>query len=68
MTVLSRLPSEGCRAISGAARNGEKMMNAMEPNLLPGARGLYALASRALGTYKGGPAGRHVVWRSGRAF
>ena len=43
-------------------------MNAMEPNLLPGARGLYALASRALGAYKGGPAGRHVVWRSGWAF
>ncbi len=57
MTGLSRLPSDGCRAISGAARNGEKLMNAVEPNLLPGVRGLYALASRAPGTYKGGPAG-----------
>ena len=43
-------------------------MDAMEPNLLPGVRGLYALASHAPGAYKGGPAGRHVVWRSGRAF
>ena len=42
-------------------------MNAMEPNLLPGVRGLYALASRAPGTYKGGrPAGCYVVWHSGR--
>lgn len=43
-------------------------MNAIESNFMPGARGLFAFASRALGTYKGGPAGRHVVWRSGRAF
>ena len=32
-------------------------MNAMESKFTPGARGLYALASRAPGAYKGGPAG-----------
>lgn len=43
-------------------------MNAIKSDFMPGVRGLYALASRAPGAYKGGPAGRHMVWRSGRAF
>lgn len=57
MTILCRLPSDG-----------RELMNAIKSDFMPGVRGLYALASRAPGAYKGGPAGRHVVWRSGRAF
>lgn len=42
-------------------------MNAIKSDFMPGVRGLYALASRAPGTYKvGRPVGRYVVWRSGR--
>ncbi len=43
-------------------------MNAIKSDFMPGARGLYALALRAPGAYKAALAGRHVVWRSGRAF
>ena len=50
------------------AKKGNDSMNAMELNFMPGARGLYALALRAPGAYKAALAGRHVVWRSGRAF
>ena len=57
MTILCRLPSDG-----------RELMNAIKSDFMPGVRGLYAPALRVPGTYKGGPAGRHVVWRSGRAF
>ena len=51
-----------------AEQNGSVSMNAIELKFSPGVRGLYALASRAPGTYKGGrPAGCYVVWHSGRA-
>ena len=42
-------------------------MNAMELNFMPGARGLYALASRAPGAYKVALAGRPcgVAFRPG---
>ena len=50
-----------------ASQNGRELMNAIKSDFMPGVRGLYALASRAPGTYKGGrPAGCYVVWHSGR--
>jgi hypothetical protein len=58
----------GTAAFLPPRKKGNDSMNAMELNFMPGARGLYALASRAPGAYKVALAGRHVVWRSGRAF